>query len=349
MGSDSAVHLDFDPGAAAQFDGLFGLPHTPEQAALVVIAVPWEPTTSYRRGTANGPRAILEASRQVDLFDIDTGKPYEAGIAILPFDAEIERWNAEACALSTPIIEAGGRVEGDPELQESLLKVNELSHALNERVYTLTKTQLNANKIACVLGGDHASPFGAIRAYAEKYPGLGVLHVDAHADLRSAYEGFLFSHASIMRNVAEQIPGVGRIVQVGIRDFSEDENNFIQGSNGRIVTFFDRDLAARSFEGEPFAKTAAAIVENLPQHVYISFDIDGLDPSLCPNTGTPVPGGLTFREAVFLLAQVAKSGRKIVGFDLNEVAPGKGGDEWDANVGARLLYKMAGFALQTRR
>lgn len=338
----------FDPGGASVFDGIFGLPHTPDEAAVVVVPVPWEPTTSYRRGTAKGPAAILEASRQVDLFDLDTGKPYEAGVAMLDPDEEIARWNEEACALATPIIEAGGLVEGKPDLQEALLRVNELSHRLNERVHAVVKEQLDRGKIACVLGGDHASPFGAIRAYAERYPDLGVLHVDAHADLRAAYEGFVFSHASIMRNVVDLIPGVSRVVQVGIRDFSEEEKAVIDGSNGRVTTFFDRDLAARAFAGEPFAKTVASIVEALPRHVYVSFDIDGLDPSLCPHTGTPVPGGLSFREAVFLLGALAKSGRTIVGFDLNEVAPGPDGDEWDANVGARMLYKLIGFTLLSR-
>lgn len=338
----------FDPGGAAVHDGIFGLPCSPEEAAVVVLPVPWEPTTSYRRGTAKAPAAILAASRQVDLFDLDTGKPYEAGIAMLDVDPEIVRANDEACALATPIIAAGGHVEGEPELQEALLRVNELGHQLNERVHALVKEQLDRGKIVGLAGGDHASPFGAIRAHAERWPGLGVLHVDAHADLRAAYEGFVFSHASIMRNVLDEIPGVARIVQVGVRDLSEEERAVIDASGGRVAPFFDRDLAARAFAGEPFAKVVAAIVEALPQQVYVSFDVDGLDPSLCPHTGTPVPGGLSFREAVFLIGEVARSGRTIVGFDLNEVAPGPEGDEWDANIGARLLYKLIGFTLLSR-
>ena len=338
----------FDPAGAAVHDGIYGLPHTPDQARVVIVPVPWEPTTSYRRGTAKGPAAILAASRQVDLFDLDTGRPYEAGIAMLPEDVEIAAWNHDACALATPILEAGGHVEGEPALQEALLRVNELSHRLNERVHATVKRHLDQGQIVGLVGGDHAAPFGAIRAHAERWPGLGVLHVDAHADLREAYEGFTFSHASILFNVARMLPEVGRVVQVGIRDLSEDEHAMIAGSGGRIVTFFDRDLAERAFAGEPFAKTLAAIVESLPEHVYISFDIDGLDPSFCPHTGTPVPGGLSFREAVALIGAVSRSGRTIVGFDLNEVAPGPDGDEWDANVGARLLYKLIGFALTSR-
>jgi agmatinase len=337
----------FDPAGAAAHDGIYGLPHTPDQARVIIVPVPWEPTTSYRRGTAKGPRAIREASRQVDLFDLDTGKPYAAGIAMLDEDPEVVAWNAEACAAATPVIEAGGRIEGNAALQAALVRVNELSLRLNERVHSVVRAHLDRGKIVGLLGGDHAAPFGAIRAHAERYPKLGVLHVDAHADLRDAYEGFTFSHASIMHNIATLLPSVERIVQVGIRDLSEEEHAMIEGSHGRITTFFDRDLAARGFAGEPFAKTVAAIVEPLPQHVYVTFDIDGLDPSLCPHTGTPVPGGLSYREAVALLAEIQKSGRTLVGFDLNEVAPGPDGDEWDANVGARVLYKLIGFALSS--
>ncbi len=337
----------FDPAGAAVHDGIFGMPHTPEEASVVIVPVPWEPTTSYRRGTAKGPAAILAASRQVDLFDLDTGKPYEPGIAMLPEDPDIVRWNLEASAAAAPVIAAGGNVTGDPGLQEALLRVNEASHHLNERVHAIVKTQLDRGKVVGVLGGDHSAPFGALRAFAERYPHFGILHIDAHADLREGYEGFTYSHASIMRNVLAQIPAVQRLVQVGIRDLSEEEHTFIRGSNGRVTTYFDRDLAQRAFTGEPFARTIAAIVESLPELVYISFDIDGLDPSLCPHTGTPVPGGLSYREAVALLAEVAKSGRKIIGFDLNEVAPGPD-DEWDANVGARILYKLIGFALSAR-
>jgi len=157
------------------------------------------------------------------------------------------------------------------------------------------------------------------------------------------------SHASIMRAVLRRLANVERIVQVGIRDLSEEERDVITGSQGRIVTFFDPDVARRTFEGEPFAKILRAAIQKLPKHVYLSFDIDGLDPTLCPHTGTPVPGGLSFPEVSALIAGVVASGRRIVGFDLDEVAPGPDGDEWDGNVGARLLYKMIGWMLKSEQ
>jgi agmatinase len=334
---------DFDPNAAAHGDGIYGLPHTPAEARVVLIPVPWDATTSYRAGTAGGPAAILAASRQVDLWDIETGKPYEAGIAMLPEPAELVAWNREARALAEPIIAAGG-TEGGPELE----RVNALGAQVNDWVRARTEELLAAGKLPGVVGGDHSVPFGAIAAAAARYPGLGVLHLDAHADLRQAYEGFTWSHASIMYNVATRLPDVSRLVQVGIRDLCEAEAKLIEGSSGRIRTAYDSMLANLRFAGEPWAKITQRIIKDLPREVWLSFDIDGLDPSQCPHTGTPVPGGLSFAEASYLIGALVRSERRIVGFDLNEVAPGPDGDEWDANVGARMLYKMIGWALKAR-
>jgi agmatinase len=341
--------MSFDPNAAAEPDaGIFGLPHTPDEARVVLVPVPWDATTSYRAGAARGPRAIFEASMQVDLFDAEVGKPYERGIAMLPESSEIRAWNEEARAAAEEIIEVGGRVAGNADLEKALARVNALSERVNEVVYLETKRLLGQGRVAAVVGGDHASPYGAIRAYAERFPGLGILHVDAHADLRHAYEGFRFSHASIMDNVLG-IEGVAKIVQVGIRDFCEEEVERIGQSGGRVRTFFDVDLAAARMNGMIQA-SHQAIADALPEAVYVSFDIDGLDPALCPHTGTPVPGGLSFHEASALLGAVSKSGRRIVGFDLNEVAPSADDDdEWDANVGARILYKLIGWTLASQR
>lgn len=345
----SSPLLGFDPAVAAASGSLFGLPHTPEEARVVLIPVPWEPTTSYGHGTARGPAAILRASRQIDLFDTQTGRPYEQGIAMLEVDPDIVRWNAEACAAAEPILAVGGRVAGDADLEARLATVNGLSARLNARVAEIAAAWLDRGKIVGAVGGDHAAPYGAIAAHAARYPGMGILHVDAHADLRRAYEGFTDSHASILYNVATRLPGVARIVQVGLRDMSEEELEVIRGSRGRIVAHTDAEIAERLFDGEPWGRVADAIVADLPEDVYVTFDIDGLDPALCPHTGTPVPGGLTFQQATALLARLQRSGRRIVGFDLDEVAPGPDGDEWDGNVGARVLYKLIGFAGLSRR
>ncbi|MDQ3265554.1 MAG: agmatinase family protein [Myxococcota bacterium] len=338
----------FDPNAAASPDsGVFGLPHSPEEARVVLIPVPFEATTSYGGGTGEGPNAILEASRQVDLFDFETGRPYQRGIAMLEDPAQVRRWADEAKALARPIVEAGGP-DQVPDGEQILESVNALCDRMNDWVYAETRRWLERGKLVGIVGGDHSVPYGAIRAYAERYPGLGVLHLDAHADLREAYEGFTWSHASIMFNVAERIPGVSRIVQVGIRDLGEAEFAYLSRPGSKVTAHFDADLQRKRFDGLPWNRQVDEIVSALPNDVYLSFDIDGLDPTLCPHTGTPVPGGLSFAEAVALVAGVVRSGKRIVGFDLNEVAPDPDGGEWDGNVGARLLYKMIGWALKSQ-
>ncbi len=338
--------MSFDPnGPSSPDSGIFGLQHGEADAAIVLIPVPWEVTTSYGGGTANGPAAILAASRQVDLYDLDVERPYEAGVHMLAEAPEVRAWNEEGRALAQQIIAAGGVVEGNPELTNALRRVNGLSKLLNGWVTEQTDRLMAAGKLVGVVGGDHSVPFGAISAVAREQR-IGVLHFDAHADLRNAYEGFHDSHASIMDNVLTRVPGVERLVQVGIRDVCEEEVETMRRHGERVRVFFDRDIAMRRLAGESFGQIVREVVEALPQQVWVSFDIDGLDPRLCPHTGTPVPGGLDFHEAVFVLREVARAGKKIVGFDLNEVAPGPDpADEWDGNVGARMLYKLVGFTL----
>lgn len=333
----------FDADAAAlPGSGLYGLPTTPEEAKVLVVPVPFSATTSYGGGAWRGPGAILRESRQVDLYDLDFGRVYTAGLAMLPEPEEVLAWHHEAEALARGVLAVGGAVQGDPLLEAALARVNALCARVNDHVLSVVRALLADGRQVALVGGDHAVPLGCIQAHAECHPGLGILHLDAHADLRVAYEGFRYSHASIMDNVLREVPGVSRIVQVGLRDLGEAELRAIEGSGGRVVPFYDHDLAARRFDGEPWSALVREIVNALPGEVYLSFDIDGLDPTLCPHTGTPVPGGLGFREVCALLSAVARSGRRIVGMDLVEVVPGPDGDPWDGNVAARLLYKMLG-------
>ncbi|MDX2132501.1 MAG: agmatinase family protein [Planctomycetota bacterium] len=341
--------MPFDPDAAAQPGaGIFGLPENAADAGVVLVPVPFDATTSYRRGTAGGPRAVFEASMQVDLFDPRLGRVYERGIVMQPEDAKIRRANAEARRAADPIIARGG-VEPDApvpaSVRRSLAKVNAACERVNEIVDARVSEILEAGRVPGVLGGEHSVPFGAIRAVARRFPGVGILHVDAHMDLREAFEGFAWSHASIMHNVLTRLAGVAHVVQVGIRDFGERERAFALEQGSRVRVWYDHELAEALLEGERWSVLAAKIIRSLPRQVYVSFDIDALDPSLCPHTGTPVPGGLSFHQASLLLEALRASGRTVVGFDLVEVAPGaKGSPEWDANVGARVLYKLCGLA-----
>ena len=348
-GRHGADTMSFDPNAAAPEDsGVFGLPHSPDDARVVLIPVPFEATTSYGGGTSEGPQAILSASKQVDLFDLETGKPYEAGIAMLPESPDIKAWDQAARAAAAHVIARGG-THGDPALESAAATVNAYGAQMNAQVRATAELYLGRGKLVGAVGGDHSISFGIVEAVAARHPGLGILHFDAHADLRRAYEGFEWSHASIMDNVMARLPAVGKLVSVGIRDFCEEEHDRIRDSNGRIVAFFDAELAQRRFEGETWAQQCARIVSALPGEVYVSFDIDGLDPALCPHTGTKVPGGLSFQMATSLLRAAVLTGRRIVGFDLTEVAPAQDGSEWDENVGARMLYKLIGWALRSQR
>ena len=330
-------------GASEHGVGIFGLPLTAEESSLILIPVPWEATTSYGRGTAGGPRAILEASPQLDLFDAELGQlglaqPWQYGLFMEGEDPAVVAANVEACRLAEPIIALGGRIEEG--LATSLARVNELSAQLNAWVTRRVRHWRAQGKLVGLVGGEHSTPFGAVEAFLEEYPGLGILQIDAHADLRERYEGFEHSHASIMHNLAST--KVSRIVQVGVRDYSEGEYRMAT-SHPKLRTFFDYALKERLCQGETWHALCEEIVALLPENVYVSFDIDGLEPALCPNTGTPVAGGLRFHEAVYLLKTLHRAGKRLVGFDLNEVAPGS--DQWDGNVGARILYKLCGLTL----
>ncbi|MCL2725359.1 MAG: agmatinase family protein [Polyangiaceae bacterium] len=340
--------MPFDPNAPAlPGSGVFGLPHDENEAHVVLLPVPWEATTSYGGGAADGPRAILDASAQVDLFDLDVDRPYLPGIHMLAEPEEIIANNGQARALARKVIDAGGATAGDAELERALSCVNELSVEINRWVEGETMRLFNAGKIVGIVGGDHSVPFGALRAVALRGMRFGVLHFDAHSDTRKAYEGFEHSHASIMRNVLTYIPAVEKLVQVGIRDVCEEEMNFCASQGPRVRIFTDREIAMKKHGGTPFSTIVSDIVAALPSLVWISFDIDGLDPRFCPHTGTPVPGGLDVHEVVAIFREIARSGRRIIGFDLDEIAPNPSDpdDQWDGNVGARVLYKLIAFTL----
>jgi agmatinase len=337
---------NFDPNGFGKKGNLFGLPITPAEAQLIIIPVPWEVTVSYREGTANAPTAILQASTQIDLHHHSISNAWKAPVSMLPVSDELLDENKNLRLLAKNYIdalEAGAEVQSGNVITQ---KINEASENLNIYVKNTSNLYLKERKIVGVLGGDHSTPLGLLRALAATYDRFGILQFDAHADLRKAFEGFTYSHGSIMYD-ALKLPGVARLVQVGVRDLCEEEVQVIERSMGRVKTFFDQDIKARLYEGETWKSICKEIIKELPPFVYISFDIDGLDPKLCPNTGTPVPGGLEFSQAVYLIQELVKAGKKIIGFDLCEVAPAT--DDWDANVGARMLWELSQWALESHR
>ncbi|MBL4658272.1 MAG: agmatinase family protein [Flavobacteriales bacterium] len=331
---------DFDPNApSANPNNLFGLPHSAEEARLVVIPVPWEVTVSGKPGTANGPKQVLLASHQVDLFDAEHPELWKAGIAFDAFPTPLITLQAEAmkCINNYRKLSTVSNLQKDSPQAIVLRKaVNECCEQVNYWVKRRAENWIEQDKLVATLGGDHSTCYGLVHALSEKHGDLSILQIDAHADLRNAYEGLTYSHASIMYNLM-QLEGVNSLTGVGIRDISEEEHKTIESNDG-ITCHYDQQIRTNIYAGTGWASIVDTIVEGLGQTVYLSFDVDGLQPALCPNTGTPVPGGLEFEEALFLIAAIKKSGRTIVGFDISECGDG----ELDGNVAARLLWRIFG-------
>lgn len=331
----------FNPNGVGLRNGRFiGLPFHEEESEVVIQSIPWDVTVSYGAGAASGPDIVLEASGQLDLEDPVVEQAWTMGLFVRPSSSELADQSAALRIKSEfhiETLESGMRTDRSIEILED---INEACDALHEQVYQDSKLILKRGQIPGILGGDHSTPYGLIRALNDHYPEMGILQIDAHMDLRFAYEGFTWSHASIFHNVMRRLP-ISKLVQVGIRDYCEEEWTLATSDPDRFTVFRDRDIRHAQFQGKSIGSIWQEVVDTLPQEVYISFDIDGLDPSLCPGTGTPVPGGLSYAEANALLDLVVSSGRTIVGFDVCEVA---GNVDWDGNVGARILYRLANLA-----
>lgn len=338
----------FDPNSVGlKSNNIFGLPFGEEEAELILLPVPWEVTVSYRTGTARGPENIFNAAMQVDLYDPDVTDGWKKGFYMMPVDKIIRTksdYLRQCAELIISHMMEDGVVADNEQLSEKLVDINNGGKMLLDWVHEITLSLLKKGKKVGLIGGDHSTPLGYIKALSEVHGSFGILQIDAHADLRNAYEGFTYSHASIMYNVLNLVPGVEKLVQVGIRDYCDEELDMINASNGRVQTYFDRDIKARQYEGETWKAICDEIVAALPQKVYISFDIDGLDPKLCPNTGTPVPGGFEAEQVFYLFRRLHASGKELIGFDLNEVSSGSHiGDGIDAITGARVLYKLCNY------
>lgn len=333
MNKDQKI-LEFDPNGLATSNNLFGLPFNYAESETIILPVPWEVTVSYSAGTADAPEAIKQASSQVDLYDAFLEDAWKRGIFMIPQDQEIWTKSSRFRKLAEKSIDQLERGRVDEDL---VRQINEACEEMVNWVKLQSRQILADGKRLGLLGGDHSTPLGFMQALAENHKDFGILQIDAHADLREAYEGFKYSHASIMYN-ALKIDQVSKLVQVGIRDYCQAEVELIRQSEGRIKTYYDRDLKAAQYRGISWQQQCQEIIDNLPDKIYLSFDIDGLDPKLCPNTGTPVAGGFEVEEILFLLESLVQSGREIIGFDLNEVSPSP--SEWDANVASRLLYRL---------
>ncbi len=298
-----SVKFDYLPAKKSFLDPVREDARTPESARAIIIPFGLEASVSYGSGTAAGPKAIIAASQQLELFDEEFWRePYkDYGVA----------------CLKPPKIKSG--------LDAALKQLEEIVAAVVE-----------VGKFPFVLGGEHSITCAAIRPLAAKYDDLVVLQLDAHADLRDGYQGEKYSHASAMRRVLDHANV--RIVQVGIRGLCQDEADFYDANRDRIQMNLGIDQAKWDIE------KIVAPLKGRP--VYITFDIDALDAAIMPATGTPVPGGMSYLQALAILRRACEVSN-VVGADLVEFAPIKGFHAYDFTAAA-LAYKILNYALAKR-
>lgn len=325
---------------------LFGYTPTYESSNLALLAIPWSATASFGGGADKGPEMIALASSQMDFFSIEDGDVRDKGIYFLSPPDFLKKLNQQTREKALPIIALEESAPGDFPM-ELIDEINQSCGQMVKWVYEETKKIHEAGKKFGLVGGDHSTSEGAIRYFSEIYKGnFGILHIDAHADLRKSYQGFYHSHASVMYNVIHQPHPPTYLIQVGVRDYCKEEYLLIK-ENKNINTFFDSEIKAALFEGKTWKSLVDSIIQRLPEKVYISLDVDGLQPHLFPHTGTPVPGGLSFEQTDYLLKRLAQPPRQIIGFDLVEIAaPDRNIELWDAQTGARLLYKLCQIILK---
>ena len=326
---------------------LFGLTPSKQESDMWLIPAPWDATVSYRQGCQQGPEIISQASAQLDLYHPIYKDVFDDGIYLLDENADIKANNDTCRKLAQSIIKKhdNGTALNEKDNNNQAI-INKACAEVHDWVYQQTEDAIKQERLVGLIGGDHSTSLGIIKALSDYIDSFAVLQFDAHMDLRECYQGFTHSHASVMKHVLD-IPDVSRLIQVGVRDYCEEELMVMKQSKGRVKTFFNRDIKKELFQGKTWESICKKIINNCPENVYISFDIDALSPEHCPSTGTPVPGGLNFDQIDFLLAQLVKAKKRIVGFDLVEVAGEK--DSVDAIVGARVLGMLLGYYSEANR
>ncbi len=315
---------------------IFGQTCSYEKARLVLLGVPWEVTVSYASGTVNGPKWIQQASSQLDFFDPQHKHNPSAEGIYFHYLSHLKDQNDQLRPLAL-------KAYNVKEKQE----INQACFQMVQEVKTQAKKVLDDKKFLGLIGGDHSISEGALLEIGERLKGdFGILHFDAHADMRDSYQGFKYSHASVMRNILQHKYAPHTLVQVGIRDLCEEEFNSIQ-EDSRIHCFFDHDIKKKLFEGSLWSDIVADILDKLPEQIYISLDVDALSWEYAPHTGCPVPGGLSFDQISYLIHKLVSSKKRIIGFDVVETARPLSNNfgEWDGNVSARLIYKLCGAVL----
>lgn len=330
----------------------FGTRASFEKARIVLIPVPWEVTASGGEGTAQSIETIREASSQMDFFQKFSLRAVNHLIFFEEINKKLAQLNEDYCPLSKKIIsQLNKEIPLKEEQKNQINNINQACKQMTDWVYIKSKQILKKGKIPALVGGDHSVSEGLIHLMGEQED-FGLLHIDAHCDLRESYQGFTRSHASIMFNVLNHSFAPKKLIQMGVRDFCEEEYERIQ-KDPRVMCYFDEDIASRLFQGETWGTLCKEIVSHLPSRVYVSLDVDGLEWTYAPGTGTPVPGGLTFNQVLFLFREIAKQGKKLISFDVVETSIGSSEGEkafghWNGNVASRLIYHLCDLVLKTQ-
>ncbi len=339
----------FDPSGVGDISAnIFGLPFNTDEADLIILPVPWDVTASCKPGASKAPESIIKSSPQTNLYNTLCPEAWKAGIATEKIPEQILYLNKKltpAAIRYRNFIQQGGDVSRNPKMLQIRNNINQASAYVADHIESLSKKYLAEGKYVGLLGGDHSTPIGLIKALSEKHNEFGILQIDAHGDLCKSFEGLEQSHASITFNILP-LNAIKKIVQVGVREFSHQESQRMKDNAERIKVFFDHEIKKSLFEGETWKSICKRITTDLPEKVYITFDIDGLEPANCPSTGTPVPGGLSFDQAIYLLDQLVKNKHTVIGFDLVEVTPGSNND-LDTIIAARILFRLSVMLIKT--
>ena len=303
-----------------------------------IYFVPWGVTTTFGAGTETCYESIRSVYHQLD--NIHPFLNYLINLQFIEPNQSIIDLNNTFYLKSKEIINDCNTNNRLSENKLNHLKmINQASIDLNNMVYSDTLTLLNQKKRFILCGGEHGVGIGYVKALSERYQHFSVLQIDSHMDCRQAYFGFHYSHASVMTHYSS-FGQIDVITQVGIRDYDQSELEFQQTQSTNFNLFTDYSIHKRLFEGESWSSIVDSIINTLSENVFISLDIDGLMAYLCPNTGTPVPGGLSYNQLLYLFERLYHS-NKVIGAEVIEVN-NPINSTWDSNVGARLLQVIAG-------
>jgi len=332
----------FDPNAAGKpQSNIFGLPFTEDDARLVIQPVPWEATVNIYPGTARCIGSVIRHSTHIDLYWKEHPHLWKQGIFIRECSQQIllkSDYLRKEAELLVGYTCCGKALCDNEFMQKNLKEINAGGAYLNTWVYDHVKDIMDKDKLPALLGGDHSISFGFVQALAEKHADFGILQIDAHCELRQTYEGFIYSHACVMRNILDNVPQVSKLVQIGTREICDEEYEYLGKNPERVRTFFDDDMKEAQYRGKTWYDIAKEVVDALPQQVYISFDIDGLKPYYCPSTNTPVVGGLEYDQLKTIFKLMKEQGKTIIGFDLCKIGNGRLGT--DAQMGACILWDL---------